>query len=34
MAEYGIYLDGEDKPEYRTQGISHQLDALGDALER
>jgi len=32
LTEYGVYLDGEDKPEYRTQGISHQLDALGASL--
>jgi len=34
LTEHGIYLDGGDKPEYRTQGISHQLDALGDTLAR
>ncbi|GAB3384764.1 SRPBCC family protein [Humibacter soli] len=29
LTEHGVYLDGGDKPEYRTQGISDQLDALG-----
>ncbi|GAB3609414.1 MULTISPECIES: SRPBCC family protein [Humibacter] len=32
LTEHGVYLDGEDQPEYRTQGIEHQLDALGAAL--
>jgi uncharacterized protein YndB with AHSA1/START domain len=29
LTEHGIYLDGEDKPEFRTEGIGGQLDALG-----
>src|SRR6201995_1565651 len=29
LTEHGIYLDGEDKPEFRTEGITQQLDALG-----
>lgn len=33
LTEHGIYLDGEDKPEDRRAGISHQLDALGGALD-
>ncbi|MHA7987730.1 SRPBCC family protein [Rathayibacter sp. CAU 1779] len=32
LTEHGIYLDDEDKPEYRTQGIGAQLDALGVLL--
>ncbi|MGN6125913.1 MAG: SRPBCC family protein [Humibacter sp.] len=33
LTEHGVYLDGGDKPEYRTKGISDQLDALGRSLE-
>lgn len=33
LTEHGVYLDGEDKPEYRTQGIEQQLDALGAVLD-
>lgn len=33
LTEHGIYLDGEDKPEYRRAGIADQLDALGRALD-
>ena len=32
FTEHGIYLDGEDKPEYRREGISQQLDALARFL--
>ena len=32
LTEHGVYLDGEDKPEYRAEGISEQLDALGVLL--
>lgn len=32
LTEHGVFLDGEDKPEYRKQGIGQQLDALGTAL--
>jgi uncharacterized protein YndB with AHSA1/START domain len=32
LTEHGIYLDDEDKPEYRTEGIGAQLDALGRVL--
>lgn len=34
LTEHGIYLDGEDKPEFRAQGIGQQLDALGDLVDR
>jgi uncharacterized protein YndB with AHSA1/START domain len=34
LTEHGVYLDGEDKPEYRTEGIGHQLTALGAWLDR
>ena len=34
LTEHGIYLDGEDEPEYRKQGIGQQLDALARALEQ
>ena len=34
LTEHGIYLDGHDKPEYRTQGIGEQLDALVRLLEQ
>ena len=33
FTEHGVYLDGEDKPEFRIEGINHQLDALGRFLE-
>lgn len=33
LTEHGVYLDGEDKPEYRTQGIEQQLDTLGAVLD-
>jgi uncharacterized protein YndB with AHSA1/START domain len=32
LTEYGAYLDGEDKPEMRFEGISSQLDALTNWL--
>jgi uncharacterized protein YndB with AHSA1/START domain len=32
LTEHGIYLDGQDKPEYRAEGINAQLDALGRLL--
>lgn len=28
LTEHGMYLDGEDKPELRFEGVSAQLDAL------
>jgi uncharacterized protein YndB with AHSA1/START domain len=34
FTEHGIYLDGEDKPEYRIEGINQQLDALGRFLDK
>jgi uncharacterized protein YndB with AHSA1/START domain len=34
LTEHGVYLDGEDKPEFRTEGIGLQLDALGRWLGR
>jgi uncharacterized protein YndB with AHSA1/START domain len=34
LTEHGVYLDGEDKPELRTEGIGLQLDALGAWLGR
>jgi uncharacterized protein YndB with AHSA1/START domain len=34
FTEHGIYLDGEDKPEYRIEGIGQQLDALGRFLDK
>jgi uncharacterized protein YndB with AHSA1/START domain len=34
LTEHGIYLDGEDKPEFRAEGIGQQLDALGRWLAR
>ena len=33
LTEHGIYLDGEDKPELRFEGVSAQLDALTRYLE-
>lgn len=33
LTEHGVYLDDEDKPEYRTKGIDHQLDLLGAQLD-
>ncbi len=30
--EHGVYLDGLDKPEYREEGYSAQLDKLGEIL--
>ncbi|NNC10278.1 polyketide cyclase [Planctomonas sp. JC2975] len=32
LTEHGIYLDDEDKPEYRSEGMGAQLDALGRVL--
>jgi uncharacterized protein YndB with AHSA1/START domain len=29
LTEQGVYLDGEDKPEFRRHGVGEQLDALG-----
>ena len=34
LTEHGIYLDGEDKPEDRAEGIAAQLAALGTWLDR
>jgi len=34
LTEHGMYLDGEDKPELRLQGITGQLDALTGWLEK
>lgn len=32
LTEHGVYLDDLDKPEYRTQGIADQLEALAGQL--
>jgi hypothetical protein len=32
LTEHGMYLDGEDQPSLRFEGISGQLDALGPWL--
>lgn len=32
LTEHGVYLDGLDRPEYRTQGIAEQLEALARVL--
>lgn len=32
VTEYGVYLDGIDKPEYREHGIGEQLDAIASVL--
>jgi uncharacterized protein YndB with AHSA1/START domain len=34
LTEHGMYLDGEDKPELRFEGVSGQLDALTRWLEK
>jgi len=34
LTEHGMYLDGEDKPDLRLQGITAQLDALSGWLEK
>ncbi|HZZ95607.1 MAG TPA: SRPBCC family protein [Jatrophihabitantaceae bacterium] len=34
LTEHGVYLDGEDKPEDRKEGIGQQLIALGEWLAR
>lgn len=34
LTEHGVYLDGEDKPEFRFQGVSQQLDSLTGWLDR
>ena len=34
LTEHGVYLDGEDKPELRFEGISVQLDGLASWLEK
>jgi uncharacterized protein YndB with AHSA1/START domain len=34
LTEHGIFLDGEDQPEDRRQGIAHQLDTLARALQQ
>jgi uncharacterized protein YndB with AHSA1/START domain len=34
LTEHGVYLDGEDKPEFRAEGIGLQLTALGVWLDR
>jgi uncharacterized protein YndB with AHSA1/START domain len=34
LTEHGMYLDGQDEPHLRFEGVSHQLDALGPWLER
>ena len=33
LTEHGVYLDGEDKPELRFEGISGQLDGLTRYLD-
>ena len=33
LTEHGVYLDGQDKPEYRKHGVGVQLDTLKTALE-
>jgi uncharacterized protein YndB with AHSA1/START domain len=33
ITEHGVYLDGEDKPEFRLEGISAQMDALTGWLD-
>jgi uncharacterized protein YndB with AHSA1/START domain len=33
LTEHGAFLDGLDKPEFRKEGISQQLNALGGLLE-
>lgn len=33
LTEQGAYLDGNDKSEYRQQGITSQLDELGELFE-
>lgn len=32
LTEFGAYLDGQDKPEFRREGVGEQLDALGKLL--
>jgi uncharacterized protein YndB with AHSA1/START domain len=32
LTEHGAYLDGHEKPEWREEGTSSQLDTLGTAL--
>lgn len=32
LTEHGVYLDGEDQPEFRKEGIGEQLDGLGRML--
>jgi uncharacterized protein YndB with AHSA1/START domain len=34
LTEHGVYLDGEDKPEFRAEGIALQLGALGAWLDK
>lgn len=32
LTEHGVYLDGQDKPEFRLEGVALQLTALADWL--
>lgn len=32
LTEHGAYLDGQDKPEFRKEGVGEQLNALGAML--
>jgi uncharacterized protein YndB with AHSA1/START domain len=34
LTEHGVYLDGEDQPAFRAEGIGLQLEALGAWLDR
>lgn len=33
LTEHGAYLDGQDKPEFRKEGVGEQLNALGELLK-
>jgi uncharacterized protein YndB with AHSA1/START domain len=33
LTEHGAYLDGQDKPEFRQEGVGEQLNALGKLLQ-
>jgi uncharacterized protein YndB with AHSA1/START domain len=33
LTEHGAYLDGQDKPEFRKEGVGEQLNALGEMLK-